>query len=248
MQLTQGMYKDKTVELDTPIETPDEQTKYKVYSENSAGDVVRVRFNGEPAKIQSTDKSTPSYWNNKVSGSAFTDFKHRVFFDASTKRIRSVRDGVQEYLGIELGIEPHSKIFSVYRSPEAISGIAGMMDSLPIINDHIDPEVTPTKEQTIGILKATDIVEFNDDGTFSTLYLENEAAVNSDVLSLKDSGKKEFSLGYLGKLREHDTYDFEQYDLKPTHLALVDSARGGSVLTFIDKKDQKMLNKVFQDA
>ena len=183
-----------------------------------------------------------------MSGSAFTDFKHRVFFDASTKRIRSVRDGVQEYLGIELGIEPHNKIFSVYRSPEAISGIAGMMDSLPIINDHIDPEVTPTKEQTIGILKATDIVEFNDDGTFSTLYLENEAAVNSDVLSLKDSGKKEFSLGYLGKLREHDTYDFEQYDLKPTHLALVDSARGGSVLTFIDKKDQKMLNKVFQDA
>ena len=248
MQLTQGMYKDKTVELDTPIETPDEQTKYKVYSENSAGDVVRVRFNGEPAKIQSADKSTPSYWNNKVSGSAFTDFKHRVFFDASTKRIRSVRDGVQEYLGVELGIEPHSKVFTVYRSPESISGIAGMMDSLPIINDHIDPEIKPTAEQTIGILKGTDIVEFNDDGTFSTLYLENEAAVNSDVLSLKDSGKKEFSLGYLGKLREHDTYDFEQYDLKPTHLALVDSARGGSVLTFIDKKDQKMLNKVFQDA
>ena len=94
MQLTQGMYKDKTVELDTPIETPGEQAKYKVYALNSAGDVVCVRFNGEPAKIQSTDKATPSYWNKKLSGSAFTDFKHRVFFDASTKRIRSVRDGV----------------------------------------------------------------------------------------------------------------------------------------------------------
>jgi hypothetical protein len=246
--LAKGIYKGETVDLDLPIETPDEQTKYKVFALNSAGDVVCVRFNGEPAKIQSDDKSTPSYWNNKLSGSAFTDFKHRVFFDLSTMRIRSVRDGVQEYLGVELGIEPANKLFSVYRAPETISAIAGVMDSLPIINDHIDPELKPTAKQTIGVLKATDIVEFNDDDTFSTLYLENEAAVSRDVLSLKDSGKKEFSLGYLGKLREHDTYDFEQYDLKPTHLALVDSARGGSVLTFIDKKGNPMLiNKAFKD-
>tara|TARA_R110000744_G_scaffold62206_4_gene128392 strand:+ start:3440 stop:4774 length:1335 start_codon:yes stop_codon:yes gene_type:complete len=246
--LATGTYKGETVELDTPIETPDEQTKYKVYALNSAGDVVRVRFNGEPAKIQSDDKSTPSYWNNKLSGSAFTDFKHRVFFDATTKRIRSVRDGVQEYFGVELGIEPASKAFSVYRAPETISAIAGVMDNLPIIGEHIDPELTPTAEQTIGVLKSTEIIEFNDDDTFSTLYLENEAAVSGDVLSLKDSGKKEFSLGYLGKLREHETYDFEQYDLRPTHLALVDSARGGSVLTFIDKKEKTMLtNKAFKD-
>lgn len=246
--MASGKYKGEVVELDTPIETPDEQTKYKVYALNSAGDVVRVRFNGEPAKIQSSDKSTPSYWNNKLSGSAFTDFKHRVFFDASTKRIRSVRDGTQEYLGVELGIEPVNKVFTVYRAPETISAIAGNMDSLPIINDHIDPELTPTAEQTIGILRGTEIVEFNDEGTFSTLYLENEAAVSNDVLSLKDSGKKEFSLGYLGKLREHNKYDFEQYEIKPTHLALVDSARGGSVLTFIDKKDKNMpINKLFLD-
>jgi hypothetical protein len=248
--LSTGKYKGEEVELDIPIETPEEQTKYKVYADNSAGDVVCVRFSGDPAKIQSNDKSTPSYWNNKLSGSAFTDFKHRVFFDASTKRIRSVRDGVQEYLGIELGIEPASKVFTVYRSPETISAIAGMMDSLPIINDHIDPEITPTDKQTIGVLKGTEVVEFNDDATSSTLYLENDAVVSSDVLSLKDSGKKEFSLGYLGKLKEHDKYDFEQYALNPTHLALVDSARGGSVLTFIDKrsKDMKTLTQRFTDA
>jgi hypothetical protein len=246
--MNKGTYKSQLVDLDKPIETPDEKTKYMVYALNSAGDVVRVRFNGEPAKIQSNDKSTPSYWNNQLSGSAFTDFKHRVFFDLSTMRIRSVRDGVQEYFGIELGVEPANKSFSVYRAPETITAIAGIMDSLPIIDDHIDPEITPTAKQTIGILKATEIVEFNDDDTFSTLYLENEAAVSQDVLSLKDSGKKEFSLGYLGKLRQHDKYDFEQYDLKPTHLALVDSARGGSVLTFIDKKEKTMLkHKAFHD-
>ena len=50
-------------------------------------------------------------------------------------------------------------------------------------------------------------------------------------------------------------YDFEQYAIDPTHLALVDSARGGSVLTFADKKEgDKMagkkadLHKVFVDA
>lgn len=241
---------DKGVELNQPF--LNDSDGFSVHAKNQKGDTVLVKFTGSPVTISSKDKSTPSYWNEKLSGCKFTDFKHQVFFDMTTKKIRSVRDGVQEYYGVEIGEEPADKVFTIYRSPEAITAIAGVMDSLPIINDHIDPELTPTKAQTIGSLISTDIVEFNDEATSSTLYLENNTAISDKVLKLKDEGKKEFSLGYLGKLKEHDEYDFEQYDLKPTHLALVDSARGGSVLTFVDKRIQNMGKKtlptVFLDA
>lgn len=54
------------------------------------------------------------------------------------------------------------------------------------------------------------------------------------------SGKKELSLGYLSEVVEHDIYDFEQKNIMPTHLAIVDAARGGSVLTFLDKEGERM--------
>ena len=239
-------YKGETVKLDSPF--VNDKFDYSVYAKNQNDDVVLVRFTGAPTSIESKDKSTPSYWNGLLSGAKFQDFKHTAFFDMSTKTIRSVRDGVQEYLGVELGIEPSNKIFTLYRSPETITAITGMMDSLPIINDHIDPSVTPTKKQTIGLLESPDVVEFEDEATFSTLYLESKASLSNDMIKLKDGGKKEFSLGYLGKMREHDVYDFEQYDINPTHLALVDSARGGSVLTFVDKKGHNMSKqKKFED-
>ena len=46
-----GLYKDKQVTLNEPFETPTESKKYAVYAKNSAGDVVLVRFDGEPVKV-----------------------------------------------------------------------------------------------------------------------------------------------------------------------------------------------------
>lgn len=248
-------YKDQEVLLNSPVETPDKKTKYQVFSLNMNDDIVSIRFNGEPTAIDSSDPSTPAYWNKQISGTKSISFTHKPFFDMASKTIRSVRDGVQEYLGIELEIEPFNKVFTVYRSPETIAEIASKLDGLPITNDHVDVnEVSEVKNSDIiGSIKGTEIIEFDDEDTNSSLYLENPIALSDKGLALRSAGKKEFSLGYRGRLKPHDVYDFEQFAFTPTHLALVDSARGGSVLTFVDKRtkdmgDKKRLSKVFLDA
>lgn len=273
-QFEDAEYQGKSVTLNKPFRTPGEKKKFAVYAKNSRGSVVKVRFGDPDMEIKrddpeakssyrarhkcdiQKDKSTPAYWSCRMWGgtsvSKITDslsFNQKVFFDMNTKKIRSVRDGVQEYSGLELGIEPYDRTFTVYRSPETISAIAGDLDNLPIINDHIDPSTSPTKDQIIGLIGETDVVEFEDQDTDSTLALENKVSMSDKFLRLKDSGKVEFSLGYLGKMKEHETYDFEQFDIcvKNGHLALVDAARGGSQLTFVDKKVTTM-HKAFLDA
>ena len=243
-------YKGGDVELNSPVETPDKKTKFQVYALNQSGDVVSVRFNGGATAIQSDDKSTPAYWNEKMSGVKSQSFKHTAFFDMASKTIRSVRDGVQEYMGVEIGLEPHDKIFTIYRSPETIAEVASKLDGLPITNDHVDVDSIGEVKQDdiVGTVKGSEVIEFEDDATDSSLYLENPVALSNEAIKLKDSGKKEFSLGYNAKLKPHDEYDFEQYAFDPTHLALVDSARGGSVLTFVDKKVNHMKKKTFLDA
>lgn len=275
-QYEDAEYKGKSVTLNKPFRTPNESKKFAVYAKNPKGNVVKVRFGDPDMEIKrddpearknfrsrhkcdlQKDKSTPGYWSCRMWAGGESvkevldhDFRHRVFFDASTKRLRSVRDGVQEYLGMELGVEPYDRVFTVYRSPETISAIASDMDGLPIINEHIDPSNPPANSQIIGRISDTDVVEEVIDDYDSTLVLENKANVSDETLKLRDNGKKEFSLGYTGKMREHDTYDFEQYDINIStgHLALVDAARGGSVLTFVDKKEKNMdLSKIFLDA
>ena len=241
----------EVVTLNKPFATPDKDKKYAVYARNSAGDVVKVRFSGEPVTVESSDPSTPSYWSGKK-GAVSSDFEHKVFFDMASKRIRSCRDGVQEYYGVELGIEPSHKVFTVYRSPETLSEMASRMLHIPIIDDHsYDPGEECPDELSIGTLGTTEIVEFSDNSSASTLYLEHNAILSDRAMALKAEGKREFSLAGTHKTKEHAVYDFEWYDINPTHLALVDSARGGSVLTFADKRKEDMAGKlatVFCDA
>lgn len=240
-------------ELNKPF--PNDKEGFSVYTKNLSGDVVLVRFSGNPTASTSEDPSTPQYWNEKTAGIK-SQFKHTAFFDMATRRVRSVRDGVQEYYGIELGIEPHNKVFTLYRSPETIANMAAKLPSIPITNEHVSAnDVSDVKDSDkIGMLTATEIIELQDEATDSTLCLENTTALNDQAVALTKAGKKEFSLGYTGKLKPHDVYDFEQYEINPTHLALVDNARGGSVLTFADKKGDQMagkkaeLHKVFLDA
>lgn len=244
-----AIYNGSEVLLNSPVRTPEKDKKYQVYSTNGNGDVVSVRFNGEPTAIHSDDPATPAYWNEFVGGAKKLHLMHRPYFDSATKTIRSVRDGVQEYYGFEIGMEPSNKIFTIYRSPEEIAKVASMLGGLPITNNHVDvdsvDEVLPG--DIIGAVRGGELVEFNDPTTNSSLYIENPISMDDKGLSLKDAGRNEFSLGYNARLRPGDKYDFEQFDFTPTHLALVDSARGGSVLTFVDKKVSNML-KIFQDA
>jgi len=48
---------------------------------------------------------------------------HRQFADTATysdteRTAVSIRDGVLEYMGTEIGLEPPDKVFAVYRSPQ----------------------------------------------------------------------------------------------------------------------------------
>jgi len=261
-----GVYKGVEVTLNQPFVSDDKDRLFGVYAKNSVGDVVLVRFmDRENADdiynsdyISKTiekykcdiqkDMSTPSFWMCRAitdDGFSFADkalehdFKHQVFFDFKNKTVKSVRDGVQEYFGAELGLEPYDRVFTVYRSPETITSIVSCMDKLPIIEDHIDPKITPEPEKVAGLIDDTEVIEYTEDFKDSTLFLRNKTVINEKGLDALSRGKRQLSLGYLGKLREHEQYDFEQYDLKPTHLAIVDKARGGDILSFEDKQKQK---------
>jgi len=250
-------YRGTPVKLNEPFLTPDDKMDFATYAENSAGDIVRVRFDAMPDGSSGVglrcdmqkDRSTPAYWMCKMVGDvAVTDhaFQAIAVFDMASKTLTSVRDGVQEYMGVELGIEPASKIFTIYRSPETISAIMGAMDGISIIEDHIDVDAVPTEAQTIGLIDETEIIACVDAATDSTCQLSNAVKVGSAVLKLIDGGKKQLSLGYTAKVREHKEYNFEQYDIVPRHLAIVDSARGGSGLTF--KDGENGMGKILVDS
>ena len=245
--------------LNKPALTDDPDLPYAVNARNSAGDIVTVKFGSDVEDIESLrcplqrDPSTPSFWLCKMLGEqSFADsareysFTDKVFLDTTTNKIRSVRDGVQEYLGAELGIEPSEKVFKVYRKPETITQIVGALKDLAIIDNHIDPLQSPS--DPIGKIESSQVVQLTDTSYDSTLCIENLASFDNEAMSLKDAGKREFSLGYIAKMKEHDQYDFEQYAINPKHLALVDSARGGESLTFMDRGKQMEIHKAFQDA
>ena len=264
----QSSYKGETVTINQPFENEDKSKLLAVYSQNPAGETVLVKFldknyieNFEDQKEiylsklkeqykcdLEQDQSTPNFWMCKILNLSFPfadsikNFEHKVFFDYASKKLKSVRDGVQEYRGVEIGVQPYDRLFTVYRRPETITAIVGMLDGLPLIEDHIDPAKAPKDEEVNGVIEDTEIVEFNEGYKDSTLYLENSVNLNDKGLSALEKGKRQLSLGYLGKLKEHDVYDFEQYDIKPTHLAIVGKARGGDVLTFEDKKTNKDIN------
>jgi hypothetical protein len=179
-------------------------------------------------------------------------------FDAASKTAMSVRDGTIVYLGSEIGAEPADKEFVVYRSPATISNAASAMRGVPLTDEHV-PMGTPPISPIGSVLDAR-MVDFKDPETNSQLAVENKIAVNDAALTALGTGKRELSLGYNADLVPYEGdegYDFEQRDIVPHHLAIVDQGRCGTKCGFIDKKagaemknkvTEEGLPKVFQDA
>lgn len=245
-----GTLKDGTVvALDSPMKCEDDESKYQVYVETDRG-VIKVIFSGKPAAVSSSSKLNPAYWNEKVAGVKERNFNHSAFLDSSNKKIRSVRDGIQEYFGAEIGELPSDKLFKIHRSADEVAKLAPQMNGLPLIAEHIDPDIEPDPKDVLTSITDTEVVECVDDKLLSTVCLEHMIPETLDVLDAKSNGLNEFSLGYRSKWREakeSDPWDFEQYDFKPpAHLAMVNKARGGKSLSFIDKKgnDMPKLEKV----
>lgn len=179
-------------------------------------------------------------------------FSDAATYDGSLRTAVSVRDGVLEYLGSEIGMEPADKIFYVYRSPATIASAANLMAGIPVIDEHVEPG---TEDDNIkSKVESSSLIDAFDEHTDSTLAIQNKLSLDPLMQEAIESGKRELSLGYEGKLIPHSKYDFEQRDLVPTHLAIVDFGRCGSGCRFIDRKPNpeatmpKKLHKAFCDA
>jgi hypothetical protein len=172
-------------------------------------------------------------------GITFTD---KITYDSESRRIISMRDGVQKYYGAELGMEPVDKVFLIYRGPETVRAAAGEMTGLPMTDEHVSLDAVP--QTVIGKVINARVQDFLDEETNTTVAVENKVNLDAPI------DKREFSLGYHADLVPCDLYDFEQVDIIPHHLAVVDRGRCGRTCTFKDGEETmpKEISKAFLDA
>lgn len=175
-------------------------------------------------------------------------------YDGSLRTAVSVRDGVLEYLGSEIGHEPPDKLFTVYRSPATIANLVAKMAGIPVIADHVEPGTEDDDIQSK--VESATLIDSFDDELGSTLAIKNKLSLDPAMIAEIEGGKSQLSLGYTGQLAPHSKYDFEQIDLTPTHLAAVEAGRCGEGCRFMDRKPKpnpeatmpKKLHKAFCDA
>jgi len=177
----------------------------------------------------------------------FSDF---TSYQATDRTAISVRDGVLEYLGAELGLEPKDRVFSVYRSPATIANAAYAMTGIPLTDGHVD--LAGPAPDTGSKVEAARVIDQLDEATGARLAVMNRLSV-TDQMALALQDKQELSLGYGADLIPHSRYDFEQTNIEPHHLAVVEAGRCGPGCRFLDRKAEgdkmsKKIHKVFLDA
>jgi hypothetical protein len=186
--------------------------------------------------------------NAQLQDSYSGQFRDAAIFDPVQKTAISVRDGVLEYLGAELGMSPPDKMFKVYRSPATIANVAAAMPGLPITDGHVALDTAPPTGG--GSITDAKMVDARDDIVRSTLAILNQLQLSDTLLMAVEAGANELSLGYTADLVPHDDYDFEQRNIRPHHLAAVERGRCGAGCSFLDRKPETpiMLHKIFTDA
>lgn len=160
----------------------------------------------------------------------FADF---AVYSSEGKTAISMRDGVLEYLGSELGLEPANKIFTVYRSPATIANAAFSMKGIPLTDEHVSMDSPPPN--TGSTVDSAVIIDQIDETTNSRLAVLNKLTVSDTLLPLI-AEKRQMSLGYEGDLVPHSQWDYEQINIIPHHLAAVPAGRCGSLCSFLDRK------------
>jgi hypothetical protein len=180
------------------------------------------------------------------------EFRDKVTTDGKT--LISCRDGVQEYLGVEIdsngemGLDSGA-VFKVYRKPETIRQLD--LVGVPITNDHVSMD-EPYK--ALGSIVSNKCVDSVDNSVNKTIQIENTVKIcDSSLQRAIESGKNELSLGYMSRVKDvrddKDTdYDFRQDDIIPHHLAVVDKGRCGDSCKFKDGEKLNMEIKDYQGA
>ena len=178
-----------------------------------------------PCKAAATKKNKANFADKKV---YFTD---KATYSGSEKSLISATDGMLDYAGIELGMQPYDKIFKVFRDAKEIIELAPKLLNLPITDEHISMD--GEAYNVIGTVNSSEAKEHLDPDRMVTVAIQNSATF-IDESSL---AANEFSLGYLANLiagDESDPFDFKQTDLRPHHLARVLNSRCGTTCTFTD--------------
>ena len=161
-------------------------------------------------------------------------FNDSVTWNGEEKTAVSVRDGVLEYLGAELGLEPAEKTFTVYRSPATIARANAAMNGVPLTDEHVT--VGHDVKSPVGSVLDSEIIDFIDESTSSHLALRNRVRITDAISGALKTGKQQLSLGYNANLVPHERFDFEQVNIQPHHLAVVPAGRCGSACSFIDRQ------------
>lgn len=173
----------------------------------------------------------------------FKDAKVKIELKDGIKKVVSCRDGIQEYSGLELGIEPYNKIFKLYRSPETIRALNEKLIGIPLTLEHVEVNQPIPEDKILGVISASKIISNINQDLQATLAIENSLILDEEKLKTKNY--KEASLGYSSDTKEIENgdYDFEQLNIAPHHLAIVQAARCGSECQFKDEKENKMAIK-----
>jgi hypothetical protein len=182
-------------------------------------------------------------------------FADLATYSTTDKTAVSVRDGVLEYLGAELGLEPADRIFTVYRSPATIANAAYAMAGIPLTDEHVT--IDGPAPDTGSTVTSSEVIDQLDEATHARLAVKNKLSV-SDSLAVVLQDKRQLSLGYTADLIPHSRWDFEQVGIVPHHLAAVSAGRCGPLCSFLDRKPPQpqkpeegtmpKLHKAFLDA
>lgn len=170
---------------------------------------------------------------NKKKDTRHLHFSDRVEFRSKDKTAISVRDGVLEYVGSEIGLEPADNIFTVYRSPATIGNACHSMVGIPLTDEHITLDSEPP--DTGSSVLDSKLVDVRDEITDACLGVQNKLSISDAMLAILER-KRQLSLGYSADLVPHDKYDFEQVNIQPHHLAVVENGRCGPLCCFLDKQ------------
>lgn len=184
---------------------------------------------------------------------SFGQFKDKVIYDGAKKTAISVRDGVIEYFGAEIGRAPVDKIFRVYRSPATIANAAALMTGIPLTDGHVSLDSPPAAPK--GTVLTSKMIDIDLPQYGARIGVVNTLEVAADAQPIIDGGMRELSLGYHAELVDAASgsdFDLEQINIMPHHLAYLNAGRCGSVCSFIDhhkegNENMSKLHKAFTD-
>lgn len=151
--------------------------------------------------------------------------------------VRCSRTGIQQYLGVELGL-PTSDVINVYRPESEVFSKDSLASyaNKPISDDHPVEMITSDNWAKYGKGDiGSDIVR---DGEFVSVSYK---IMDGDTIAKVKAGKAEVSMGYMAEIDFQDgvtpdgqAYQAIQKNIRINHLAIVDRGRAGSECGFSD--------------